>query len=341
MQDIEQVIGEALELLYGSSEDEIKGVYKIILLLSNEPDEVLANVIQNHQLIAALARLLGEDSPRPVELTFAIGKIFLLLSLSDEYHLVLSSHRVGALALGIIELECKRASHRWAESTRTGKRVPSDLSSDVSTAGKYSFSTKQERVIFVCMSILDNFADDIAVLRKMMKKSLVGVLTQCTQHESSEVFIVTISLLKKASVFKETADELSRAGYEVISRLGQHLLAPLNAAIRQDIILLFCNLSFHDGCLALISSLDVYSWIVTFLRNPLRCADTLQLIYHLSSREENQHKLYEAGLAPCLLDLMTNIPNDEKLNTALAGLLVNVSHAMINKLRMIFKRSRG
>jgi hypothetical protein len=170
-----------------------------------------------------------------------------------------------------------------------------------------------------------------------MKKSLVGVLTHCTQHESSDVFIVTISLLKKASIFRETAGELSRTGCEVISRLGQRLLNPLNAAIRQDIMLLLCNLSFHEGCLALISSLDVHSWLVTFLRKSLRCADILQLMYHLSSREEDRHTLYEAGLAPCLLDLMTHIPNDEELKTALAGLLVNVSNAMHHKIFESFR----
>jgi hypothetical protein len=318
MHGVNQVVDEALELLYGSPEDEIKGINKLLSLLVDEPVGILDDVIQNHQLIAALARLLGEDSPRPIELTFAIGKIFLSLSLNEEFHEVLSSHRVGALALGVVKLECKRARHR----------VPSDMSSDSSTAHQYSFSSKQERVIFVCLSILDNLSDDITLLRKMIKKSLVEVLTRCVPLESSENLHVTISLLKKASIFEETAHELSRAGCTVISKLGKLLCTPLNTAIRNDIVLLFFNLSFHEGCLTLISSMDIHARLLAFLQKSSLCTDTLQLIYHLSSREEDQHKLYEAGISPSLLDLLTHIPKDEHLNAALAGLLANVSNAM-------------
>ena len=318
MHDINQVVDEALALLYGSPEDEIKGINKLLSLLVDEPVGILEDVIQNHQLIAALARLLGEDSPRPIELTFAIGKIFLSLSLNEEFHEVLSSHRVGALALGVVELECKRARHR----------VPSELSSDSSTARQYSFSSKQQRVIFVCLSILDNISDDITLLRKMIKKDLVKVLARCIQQDSSEYIHVTISLLKKASVFEETARELSRAGCKAIPKLGQLLCTPLNTAIRNDIVHLFFNLSLHEGCLTLISSMDIHARLLAFLQKSSLCTDTLQLIYHLSSREEDQHKLYEAGISSCLLDLLTHIPKNEHLNAALAGLLANVSKAM-------------
>ena len=330
MHHIQQVLDEALELLYGSPEDEIKGVNCVLQLLINEPDGVLTDIIQNHQLLAALARLLGEDSPRSIELTFAIGKIFHSLSLNEEYHQILSSHRVGALTIGVVELECKRALHRGVEPTTTDETVLPD----VSITRKYSFSTKQERVIFVCLSILDNLADDITVLRKMMKKSLVDVLARCIQQESSEYLLVTISLLKKASVFKETAHELSCAGCKVDSLLGQCLCDPLNTATRRDIVLLLFNLSFHDGCLAMISSMDIHSTLVTFLQKPTLCTDTLPLIYHLSSSTDDRRKLYEAEISPCLLNLLTHIPKAEELNTALAGLLTNVSNEMHHELGM-------
>lgn len=320
-----KTVDESLELLYGSTEDEIRGVHNILSVLCDNPDGVPSDFIENHQLLAALARLLGEDSPRPIELTFAIGKIFLSLSLREEFHHILSSHRVGALALGVVALECKRASHLWTKCTKTDEVNSSGLTTDISAAREYSVSPKQARVMYVFLGILDNLADDIAVLGKMMKKSLVDVLTRCFQLESSECLLVSISLMKKASIFKETAHELSLAGCKVVSRLGQLLCDQPSTAIQRDVATLLFNLSFHEGCSTLISSMNVSPRLVNFLQKPVQCVDTLQLIYHLSADEKNRHDLFDAGVSPFLFN---HIRKGEKLNIALVGLLANVSYAV-------------
>ena len=337
--DADQIISNALEQLYGdSAEEKMEGINNVTSLLVQRDltnDNLLQDIVENSQLMSALARLLGESSHHPIELTFGIAKIFLCLSMVEDFHQILSSHRVGALALETIELELRRASHRrGAESTTTSgdDEVVTEL-----VGYNTTFSQKQSNMILVCLSILDNLADDYNVLRKMIKKSLVQTLAQCIHQQQTHFVNPALSLLKKASIFEETAIDLSSGtGCSVISRLVNLLsIAPSSHHVdvaeeaQQDAIITLFNLSFHQDCAALISvENDVHSRLLALLQNPsLDTETTLQLMYHLSSREEDRQKLYEAGITSHLIDLLmhTSAESNRDLEPGFAGLLVNVS----------------
>jgi len=222
----------------------------------------------------------------------------------------------------------KRALHRGS-----GGRSEQDACS-------YAFTRKEENVLFICLSILDNLADEFTVLRKMVKKSLVHCLVGCIYLQN---VCPALSLLKKASIFEETAIELSSSSSGVaISRLAELLSRSSNTSsndnestIQQDVVITLFNLSFHQDCVALISDVeDIHSRLVLLLENEssVSCTTTiLQLMYHLSSREEDRQQLYEASITPHLIQLLkahtsssANEVEDE-MDSGLAGLLVNVS----------------
>ena len=48
---------------------------KIAVLVGKEPTDTLERVVLNHQLMSALARLLGDDSNQTIELVFSLGKL--------------------------------------------------------------------------------------------------------------------------------------------------------------------------------------------------------------------------------------------------------------------------
>ena len=321
MEKLDRVVDESLELLYGSPDDKKEGIDKILSLCQDQ--SILEDVIQNHQLMSALARLLGESESLPIELTFGIVKLFCIFSFIEDFHQVLSSHRIGSLALGLVELELKRAWHRGTEPAlrTTDEVVPADFTFDLATR-RYTFSSKQEHLLLVCLNILDKLADDFTVLRKMMNKSLVSILTRCLQQQSSESAMMSLSLLKKASVFEDTAVELSRAGCNAIPLLVNLCNCPRET--HQDVLVTLFNLSFHQECATLISSLNIHSRLVALLQNPLLCNQTLQLMYHLSKRGEDQKRL-EAGIGPALIELLTTSAANGELDRGFAGLLVNVS----------------
>ena len=237
---------DALESLYQeTAEDKLEGIHKITTLLSSATTtnntsttaNSLDDVIKNDQLMGALARLFSESSHHPIELTFGIGKIFLLLSLIEDYHEILSSHYVGSLCLDVIDLELKRALHRGS----CGSEQEDSCSS-------YTFTRKEENVLFVCLSILDNLADEFTVLRKMVKKSLVQCLIGCIHLQNVGP---ALSLLKKASIFEETTIEMSSSSSVAISRLAELLLSSNSSShddesisIQQDVVITLFNLSF-------------------------------------------------------------------------------------------------
>jgi hypothetical protein len=318
----DQIINGSLELLYGSQEDVTKGINQVLTLVGKEPTDTLESIAQNHQLMSALARLLGDDSNQPIELVFSLGKLFLVLSMIEDFHEILLSHRIGALTLRLVELEVKRARHRGSASALSANdaAVPANSLIDL-TSRSHIFSKKQERVLFVYLSILDNLADDSTVLKKMIKKSLVDILIQCIHQKSSEHLFVAVSILKKASVYADTPGDLSRAGCALISQLTQLLSISQNALVHESVITLF-NLSFHQECVSLISAEIIHSQLLAFLQKKTPCNNSLKLVYHLSSREEDRQKIYEAKITPCLIELMTRVPANED---AVAGLLGNVS----------------
>lgn len=307
---VDQVVEETLELLYDDDpEEKLKGTHNIVSLCSDTRN-LLEEVVQNHQLMSALSRLLGESDSLPVELTFNIGKLFLSLSLIGDFHEILSSHRVGALALDVVELELKRASHRSVEP-------------------ESSFTTKQEHIISILLSVLDNLADDLACLRKMIKKSLASSLTRCMRQSSIESLLVTLSLLKKASVFEETAIELSTDGSKAIGQLA-HLLTIPCIEMQQHVVAILFNFSFHDECMRLISAENIHTTLVALLQQkPSLYSQTIQLMYHLSSRDEDRQQLLDAssGLMPALMNLLQrhHTAGNGELDERFAGLLVNVS----------------
>jgi len=327
---------DALENLYQeTAEDKLEGIHKITTLLTTNNTSAtthLDDVVENDQLMGALARLFSESSHHPIELTFGIGKIFLSLTLIEDYPELLSSHRVGSLCLDVIDLELKRALHRGGGSEQD-------------SCSSYTFKRKEENVLFICLSILDNLADEFTVLRKMVKKSLVQCLIGCIYLQNVGP---ALSLLKKASKFEETAIELSSSSSVAISRLAELLSRSSNTSsndnesitVQQDVVVTLFNLSFHHDCVALISNADdIHSRLVTLLENePLvSSTNTLQLMYHLSSREEDRQQLYEAGITPHLVQLLkahtSTSSSDEggvEMDSGLAGLLVNVSRCVMS-----------
>ena len=56
----QRIINESLELLYGDHKDVIIGVNQLC------KSELLEEIAQNHQLMSALSRLLGDDTNRPI-----------------------------------------------------------------------------------------------------------------------------------------------------------------------------------------------------------------------------------------------------------------------------------
>jgi hypothetical protein len=302
----QRIINESLELLYGNHDDIINGVNQLC------KSELLEDIVQNHQLMSALSRLLGDETNRPIETLFLLGKLFLSLTMMEDYHQILLNQRVGALTLAVVDMEVKRARQRIGTDSST------------SFSGQLYFSKQQGRVLFICLSILNNLADDSAVLKKMIKRSLVDLVIQCipSMITQAEHLLAALSLLMKTSAIADTARDILMVGSEAIERLTFLLSLSQNGVLCEVITTLF-NFSFHQECIDLISADEkIHSRLRALLSNHFISNYSLKLLYHLSSRQDDRQKLHEAGITPCLIELLACV---DELDESFAGLLVNVS----------------
>jgi hypothetical protein len=302
----QRIINESLELLYGNHDDIINGVNQLC------KSELLEDIVQNHQLMSALSRLLGDETNRPIETLFLLGKLFLSLTMMEDYHQILLNQRVGALTLAVVDMEVKRARQRIGTDSST------------SFSGQLYFSKQQGRVLFICLSILNNLADDSAVLKKMIKRSLVDLVIQCipSMITQAEHLLAALSLLMKTSAIADTARDILMVGSEAIERLTFLLSLSQNGVLCEVITTLF-NFSFHQECIDLISADEkIHSRLRALLSNHFISNYSLKLLYHLSSRQDDRQKLHEAGITPCLIELLACI---DELDESFVGILVNVS----------------
>lgn len=298
-------IDEAVELLYGSSDEKLQGVNNVLAMCHQVSD--LEYVIQNNQLMAALTRIFSEDSP--IELSFSISKLLLAFASVEDFHELLSSYRIGALTLGVIELEVKRASFR---GNALHLAAPSSC----------IFTKKQEPLIMVCCEILSHIADDFGALRKMIKKGLATTLGKCSTLKTLPAVDSVLSLMTKASIFEEAADELSSDESNAVERLID--LLHVNE-LKSKIISVLFNLSFHDKCLIRVAASNIHFRLTKMIGKKSSPSSVYKLAYHLScGSQENREKFVQAGISTQIKDILTSM-RYETIDDALAGLVDNIT----------------
>lgn len=289
--------------LYGTPSEKLAAITQVASLCKDI--QVLEHVVHHDQLIAAFARLLEEDSN--AEMSFIIGKVLLAISKFEDYHEMLAKHRIGVIILRAVELELKRVEHR--------------LETKSSVHGV--FTNRQEHFLFICLSILVNLAENVATLRKMVKKGLVSIIVGCLHMKAAKSITMSLRLLKLSSIFEETAVEIANQEHSVIPQLARMLNAQC-VNIQSDVISILFNLSFLDQCLDFISNQEIHKFLVENLQEEELYPHAVCLVYHLSSKHENRQQLFAAGVSEYLIKAMKTAKK-QKMTKALAGLLVNVS----------------
>jgi len=297
---------ESIELLfqdlYGTPSEKVAAITQVASLCKDI--QVLEHVVHHDQLMSAFARLLEEDSN--AEMNFIIGKVLLAISKFQYFHEMLAKHRIGVIILRAVELELKRVEYRMEAKSSV-------------------HINRQEHFLFVCLSILFNLAENVATLKKMVKKGLVPIVVGCLQMKLfAKSLMISLPLLKLSTIFEETAVEIANQGHNVIPQLTSMLNARC-VNIQSDVISILFNLSFLDQCLDLISKQEVHKFLVDNLHEEELYPHAVCLLYHLSSKHENRQQFFAAGVSEYLIKAMKKTAKKQVIDKALAGLLVNVS----------------
>lgn len=82
-----------------------------------------------------------------------------------------------------------------------------------------ALTRKQDKLLFVAFYILLNLAEDLSIERKMIKKSLITMLSRMLWRGYADLLILVVTFLKKLSTMEENKEAMKESNVlEVMSR---------------------------------------------------------------------------------------------------------------------------
>lgn len=342
---------EYLDLLYqvaGQSEKQNNEALKLqtkgtgmILQLSRDVVN-LEKIIQDSTIMGALARVLQEEFKKSVELTFNILRIFLAFSNFMEMHGLLANHRVGMLTMKVIDYEVRRWDHREEERQRKEEDY-ADIVDKAREEGEESsalarvrrlrendkikmkiLGLKSEKMLFVAFYILINLAEDVQVEKKMLNKGLLQQLESMLERGNGDLLIITVSFLKKLSIYHENKELILRET-KIVQKLMRFLPCSSQPLVQHTLQLLF-NLSFDKALREQMHQCHTVPRLIELLKVSAYRAKTLKVLYHMSSEDKTKELMVKAGGVPMIMGLIVNFPNPI-LARELAALAINLTHS--------------
>lgn len=207
-------IDSYMEQLYEDTLDQKISATGSILELTRFAGNLEA-LIGNEALMGALSRTLLEEFKKSSDLVANIMRIFWSFSNFIQMHPILSQYKVGASTMKVVALEIQRYAH-WqreikksnlsaeADAKADGDGGEDDKASDRTARRKQekrekedqkrkAAIRKQEKLLYVCFSVLLNLAEDVHNERKMVKKDLVASLTKMLDRLSPVSHVVVTS----------------------------------------------------------------------------------------------------------------------------------------------------
>ena len=118
---------------------------------------------------------------------------------------------------------------------------------------------KQDKLLYVAFYILLNLAEDLAIERKMIKKSLIPMLTRMLYRGYADLLILVVAFLKKLSTIEENKEAMKESN--ILEIMTRYIPCDSPPLVTMTLRYLF-NLSF-----------DRVSNQYSLVRNVFKCTD--------------------------------------------------------------------
>lgn len=313
-------------------ESKLEGA-KMILQLAEFAGNI-EGLVQDESLMSLLSRVLNDEYKKSYDLTLALMRIFWCFSNFLQLHSILSNYRIGAVTLKIVEFELKRHEVCLEEEkqlmaaandiSREDTTLSNDLLAKLNREKKRNKKRikKQDQLLNVCFSVLLYLAEDIHTEHKMVKRKIVLFLTKLLDRVAPDLVILTLTFLKKLSIFEENKDAM--AELMVVEKLVRYLSCNHDKTIQTALKLLF-NLSFDPALREVLVRNSMVPKLVELLKKPPFRAFSLRTLYHLSIDDRCKSMFTYTEAIPIVMQLVINFPQN-LVAKELAALAVNLSH---------------
>ena len=326
-----------IEQLYDDTAAKVASTSALLQLISNPQHFPYFVQPQHANVFEILSRVLGEERKKSVDLVSNIVDIFACLARYTDFHPLVVSNRVGDMSMKVVALELKRFDVRWEEVQGKGKRKL-----DKATA---AFVGRQDRLLTATYWLLLYLSEDVAIEMKMKERDLIHSLVRTLQRSASllamsgvgldsldELTVLTLSFLKKLSIFEENKTEM--VAFDLTAAL-RPFLSQDGAEAREVALRLLYNLSFDDKQRERMVRLDYLPLCVDVVRRASRgdgaqgrrlTAVAVRVLYSLSMDLQWRPQVQRA-CAPALtalVQLAVDGPG-KWVDLQLVALLVNVT----------------
>jgi len=303
---VDETLECALDLLYGDEDEKIKGSLQVLSLC--EDVENLKAIAEHHQMVSALTRVVSDKGSFSADTAFNICSIFLSMAAVSDFHPILAKYKVGSM---IMDVASEVVSSRIEESLNSRNKACSN--------------EKCSAMLFVCFSILNRLSDDSDVLRKMLKKGIIVLVSDCVSLDLPERTLEsTLFKLHRISVYGETATYCSQDQCLIIESLVSTLHRGSNDITQRAFSVLY-NFSFNKGCRRKMVSSGLAKIISRVIHSTTQGGMALKILYQLSTDRYERRELLVPEIERSLIKACKGSCKNVQTDEIVYAILINVS----------------
>ncbi|KAE8748254.1 hypothetical protein FOCC_FOCC005093 [Frankliniella occidentalis] len=190
------------------------------------------------------------------------------------------------------------------------------------TARKFrTLIKKQDQLLRVCLYLLLNIAENTRVEDKMRKKNVVGVLMKTLERSTPELLILSVTFLKKLSLFKENKDIM--AEFHIIDRL-QRVFQIGNPELDHVALKLLFNLSFDSRLKERMVREGYLPKLVGMLSEKHHQSTVLKILYNLSMDDRVKSMFAYTDCVNSVVDMILGYDKDQ-VDLVVVALAINLA----------------
>lgn len=187
---------------------------------------------------------------------------------------------------------------------------------------------KQSKLLYsnsyiVCISTLQNLAEDIQIEKKMKKKFIISYLVKLLERDSLPLLEVVFSFLKKMSVFAENKDEMLNEE-KIVEKLGRFIPCPHHQNLCLLILRLIHNLCFDKTIREQFDSMGYIPRLVSLLKVAAFRGIIIRILYQLSFEDKAKSTFTYTECIPIVYMLIIQFP-EQRVGKELMGLGINLA----------------
>ena len=225
----------------------------------------------------------------------------------------------------ILEYQIHRYDTRINEFNQKKHQISrSELEKEIKKLNKVI--GKQDKLFYICLSILLNLAEDFQIEKKMKKRKILEYLIRMLERNDFNLLIIVLLFLRKMCVVSENKQQMQEL--DIIKKLDRFFSCNNNILLQLALGLLK-NLCFDGDVRKSVVKCSLVPKINDLLRLPNFRFFSIVLIYQISLDRESRKVIAKTDCMKYVTKLIIHYP-EQQIGKELIALAINLSVEPMN-----------